>query len=549
MCVLRARTRMHARTCMRTRPCKSAAGRADGRDGDAPQVEWTTGDFGKLEPEQMEKDIADTWRNLFKASKVLAEHDGLSNLCLSVRAEIDDFKPIMPIVTALRNPGLRERHWQAMSADLGFTIAPGETLNSLADVVAMDLKAHEDKVVKACEGAGKEYAIEAALDKMQTEWADVSFDIMAYRETGSYVLRGADDIQQRLDDHVVMTQAMSFSPFKKAHAQRLDDWGVKLNQMAEILEQWLNCQRNWMYLEPIFSSPDIMKQLPAEASKFKTCDRQWRKCLKIASEDPNALRFTDTPDLLAIFTGSYQTLEQVQKGLSDYLETKRQAFARFYFLSNEELLEILSQTKDPRAVQPHLRKCFEAIDKVAFDEDPSSDSGLKITVRFSGEGERVEWDDKVCPEGSVEHWLTDVESMMRASVNTQVGLSVADYAQTARPEWVLKWPGQIILACDQVYWTQESEEAIESQQLREYHAKCHQQLLDVTELVRRDLTKLQRVSLGALVTLDVHGRDVIQNLVDAEVQQAGDFEWSAQLRCFIGLAFAGSRALHPCVVH
>jgi len=189
-----------------------------------------------------------------------------------------------------------------------------------------------------------------------------------------------------------------------------------------------------------------MKQLPAEAQKFKACDRQWRKCLTIASQDANALRFTDTPDLLGIFAGSYQTLEQVQKGLSDYLETKRQSFARFYFLSNEELLEILSQTKDPRAVQPHLRKCFEAIDKVTFEEDATSESGLKITVMHSGESETVTWDSKVCPEGSVEHWLTDVETMMRKSVNTQVGLSVADYAVTDRPAWVLKWAGQVILA-------------------------------------------------------------------------------------------------------
>ena len=88
------------------------------------------------------------------------------------------------------------------------------------------------------------------------------------------------------------------------------------------------------------------------------------------------------------------------------------------------------------------------------------------------------------------------------------------------------------LLSGQVYWSVETEAAIQENKLQEYHSKCHQQLLDVTQLVRMDLTKLQRVSLGALVTLDVHGRDVIENLVKAGVTNEGDFEWSAQLRYY-----------------
>ncbi|KAJ1485019.1 hydrolytic ATP binding site of dynein motor region D1-domain-containing protein, partial [Baffinella frigidus] len=149
----------------------------------------------------------------------------------------------------------------------------------------------------------------------------------------------------------------------------------------------------------------------------------------------------------------------------------------------------------------------------------------------------------VYPEGNVEFWLTDVERMMRMSINTQIQLSVKDYAESDRKAWVLKWAGQIVLACDQVYWTRESEEAIvywtrESEEaiakndLKGYYDMCHQQLLDVTTLVRTELTNMQRVSLSALVTLDVHGRDVIERLQASGVSQVSDFDWAAQLRYY-----------------
>lgn len=56
--------------------------------------------------------------------------------------------------------------------------------------------------------------------------------------------------------------------------------------MQDVLDEWLNCQRAWLYLEPIFSSEDINRQLPVESKRYQTMERIWRKVMKNAKENP-----------------------------------------------------------------------------------------------------------------------------------------------------------------------------------------------------------------------------------------------------------------------
>jgi len=124
--------------------------------------------------------------------------------------------------------------------------------------------------------------------------------------------------------------------------------------------------------------------LPQEGKRFTNVDRQWRKTLDKVQAAPQIITFCDNEELKEQWIKSNAELERVQKNLADYLETKRTAFARFYFLSNDELISILSQTKDPNAVQPHLRKCFEAVHAITMQG-----SECEMTEMISGEKARA----------------------------------------------------------------------------------------------------------------------------------------------------------------
>lgn len=169
-------------------------------------------------------------------------------------------------------------------------------------------------------------------------------------------------------------------------------------------------QANFLYLEPVLRAEDIRTTLPREAREFEHAAEAWRSITARVKPGIPVVVLVTSFNLLELLTEADQGLERILKGLNAYLEMKRERFPRFYFLSNEELLEILGESKKPERVQIHLKKCFEGIDRVIFEPRAQ---GLAITGLVSKEGELVELLREVTPaefQNNVEQWLLELEA-------------------------------------------------------------------------------------------------------------------------------------------
>ena len=127
-----------------------------------------------------------------------------------------------------------------------------------------------------------------------------------------------------------------------------------------------------------------------------------------------------------------------------------------------------------------MEKCFEGINRLVFNEQEIVEgmiSADKEEVPFKKKIDVNEGDKK----GNVEKWMLEIENVMRTTLREIMSESIKDYYKTKRTEWVQKWPGQIVLAVDQLDWTRGVEEVFKQNApngLKNYNDQLKSNMLD-----------------------------------------------------------------------
>ena len=498
---------------------------------------WKTRAFKTLDIHEMEDSIQRFIKRLTKLGREMKDWDVFQAL----RDKIQQVKRTIPVLTDLRNDAMRDRHWDELMNEIGKNFNPQGSEFTLDKVLEYGLDQYAESISTLSGAAAKELSIEAGLASIKESWNALELDIIVYKEErGYYKVRSTDAIFELLEDNQVTLSSMKASKFFVAFESQIDHWERTLSHVIEVIELLLQVQRQWMYLENIFvGTEDIRKQLPKETVTFDTVNFAWKAIMGSMFSDRNALRATHKMNLIEILSEMNIKLEKIQKSLDMYLETKRQAFPRFYFLSNDDLLEILGQARDPHAVQPHLKKCFDGISKLEMATSGTDNRRHhEATGMYAADGEFVPFHAPVILEGPVEVWLTEIETTMRVTLKKLLINTLANLRKAKKDKWLKEWPGQLLISAGLISWTGECGKALlevekgEKHALKDLKKKQILNLKKLADLVKATLTKVERKKLIALITIEVHSRDVIDRMNKAECSSVNSFEWISQLRFY-----------------
>ncbi|NXF34737.1 DYH17 protein, partial [Nyctibius bracteatus] len=493
---------------------------------------WKTTRWKEINVEQMDIDCKKFAKDIRSLDKEMRSWDAFTGLENSVKNMITSLRA----VNELQNPAIRDRHWQELmkATKVNFTMSEDTTL---ADLLQLNLHRFEDEVRGIVDKAVKEAGMEKVLSTLDATWATMQFEHEPHARTGVVLLKLDEMLIETLEDNQVQLQNLMTSKYLDFFFQEVSGWQQKLSTADSVISIWFEVQRTWSHLESIFiGSEDIRSQLPEDSKHFDAIDRDFKELMADAVKTPNVIEATNKPGLYHKLEALQRRLARCEKALAEYLETKRLAFPRFYFVSSADLLDILSNGNKPPEVSRHLPKLFDSLAKLKFKMRPDKEP-LKVGLgMFSRDEEYVPLDADCDLSGQVEVWLNRVLASMRSTLRALIPEAVATYEEKPREQWVLDYPAQVALTCTQIWWTTEVgiafsrlEEGYESA-MRDYNKKQIAQLNALISLLIGTLTPGDRMKIMTICTIDVHARDVVAKMILAKVESAQEFTWQSQLR-------------------
>lgn len=193
----------------------------------------------------------------------------------------------------------------------------------------------------------------------------------------------AEEDYEALENDLLAVQGHMASRYIAQFQTEMSGWQKALGTVIEIYVMLQDIQRTWSYLEPLFiGSEEVKRELPVDAVRFAGIDVDVKKVLKDAWEIKNVKVSCNADGLLKHLEKIGQQLDLCKKSLADFLDGRRRQFPRYYFTSEADLLDILSNGSSPYKIMKHVEKVLLATRSLDL-RPPTNEEGRPTAVRVS----------------------------------------------------------------------------------------------------------------------------------------------------------------------
>jgi dynein heavy chain 1 len=437
------------------------------------------------------------------------------------------------VVGDLKSEALRERHWNMLIKRLNVTMFLADI--TLGYIWALDLKKNEPIIRDVITIAQGEMALEEFLRLVKDKWTSYPLDLVNF-QSKCRLIKGWDDLLAACSEHLNSLHAMSASPYYREFEEEAKAWEDKLNRIQLLFDVWIDVQRQWVYLEGVFmGNADIKHLLPVESNRFQNINTEFMALMKKVYKSPLVLDVLNIAGVQKSMERLAELLLKIQKALGDYLERERTAFPRFFFVGDEDLLEIIGNAKDVPRVAKHFKKMFSGINDVVLNEAGN------ITGICSRDAEKIALKNHISvSERKINEWLSDLELEMKLSLAEELKNCTAsffavfqDVEKSKFLSWVEQFPMQLVVVAAQIVWTSFIEKSLSAGDTPTFVLHQIDLILSIlADSVICDLSRNTRRKCEHLITEMVHQRDVARSLVEHEVNSKISFEWLYHLRYY-----------------
>jgi dynein heavy chain 2 len=481
--------------------------------------------------EKMEKEQWITFKyNVYDFQKYIIEWEekvrsANSSSTRFVRDQCNLYLEIWPALKSMIGEGFQRNHWTDLFALINLPknrpfneITFGEILGK-KDVIQK--KIEEIKFLAA--RAQGEVALREALADLQSWCENTQFVFYEFTDQQKIILnlvKEWTDILTEVGDNQAILQNISDSKFSMNFTDQIETFQNKLGGLDDMLLKLNLIQRKWIYLEPVFGRG----ALPNEQGRFRRIDDEFRSIIQALNNEPLVVTLSSIPSVSETLDMLLDQLERCQKALNSYLEEKRNVMPRFYFLGDDDLLELLGQSQNVEVIHSHLKKLFSGIVKLKVNEE--NKESFRVEQIASSKAEQVKLLTPVVLTKDVESWLGNLSDAMNDALSGLLKQSIKNTDNS-----IEKYPGQLLEISDSVHFTKKAETGIQAGKLVEFKKEMNEKLSSLTSS-KAKLKGLSQLKLKNLILDTVHNITVVENLIAKNVRALDEWEWFRQLKYF-----------------